>query len=427
MTAWWAGEARDADEQRRHLLDGYAARVADDLTAPLLALRAPVSVIGADGDTVRGADGSAYVDLRCGAGSAALGHRPPPVVAALHDALGSTDIGDQQLPSTLRVDLATALGATLPHGPWRWQFCGSGSEAAEFALRTAMAVTGRSRLVALEDGYHGRTGLAAAVTDPRHLPGPYPRLAVEPVRIPPEGEAGLSRVDDGVAAVIVEPVQLTDRVRPLDPEWLRALRRRCDRAGAILVLDEVKSGLGRCGPVWAHEASGVVPDMLLVGKALSGGLYPVAAYGLRDDGPLRGWRSPLRSSYGGSLLGMAVGTAALAQLVDPANRRRHRRTAEALERRLRRHLSHLGASAPRLTRHGAAFALTFDEPDTALFVAADLLHRRVLVPMPAGDTIVLLPPLTISTATAETACARIAAAVTAAATALRPGQGATAC
>ncbi|MBX7266889.1 aminotransferase class III-fold pyridoxal phosphate-dependent enzyme [Micromonospora sp. Llam7] len=91
--------------------------------------------------------------------------------------------------------------------------------------------------------------------------------------------------------MIVEPVQLSRRVHPLPADWLRALRRRCADTGSVLIFDEVKCGLNRCGPLWAHESAGVTPDVLVTGKALTAGLYPVAACGLRsDDGPLRGGR-----------------------------------------------------------------------------------------------------------------------------------------
>ncbi|MEU4555108.1 acetylornithine/LysW-gamma-L-lysine aminotransferase [Micromonospora violae] len=427
MTAWWIADPTTADSQRQRLLDDYAAHVADDISAPLRALRASILTNGGDRDLVRDPDGTAYLDLRCGAGVAALGHRPRAAVDALRDALRTMDIGDQQLPSQLRADLAADLSTTVGEGRWRWQFCGGGSEAAEFALRTAMAATGRDRVVALHGGYHGQAGLAAAVTDPRHLPGPYPRLAVEPIRITPNDDVALALIDDRVAAVIAEPVQLSGRICLLSAEWLRALRLRCDTTGTILVLDETKSGLNRCGPLWAHENSGIVPDILLVGKALSAGLYPVAAYGLRDEGVLRDWRSPLRSSYGGSLLGMAVGRAALAQLTDPDNQRCYQRTAEAFALRLRHHLGHPDDSGRQLRRHGAAFELALPNPETALFVAADLLHRRVLVPMPTASALILLPALTVSDDTADLACARIAAAVRAAAAALPSGEDATIC
>nr|WP_269440704.1 aminotransferase class III-fold pyridoxal phosphate-dependent enzyme [Micromonospora tarapacensis] len=134
---------------------------------------APVSVAATDQDRVYDVDGTAYLDLR-GGDTAVLGHRPAPVVAALRDALSRVDMGDHRLPGEAREQLAGELSATLPHGRWRWQFCGSGSEAVEFALRTALAATGRDRLVAIDDGYHGQVGLAAAVTDPRHLPDPFP-------------------------------------------------------------------------------------------------------------------------------------------------------------------------------------------------------------------------------------------------------------
>lgn len=414
---WWSAIAESGDLPKSGLLDRYRDQLAEDIVAPLAALGAQVVIEGADQDALLDGGGERYLDLRCGGGTTALGHRPAAAIAALAHTMAMVDMGDRQLPSELRALLAADLGATMSQGRWRWQFCAGGSEAVEIALRTAMAATGRNVVATVEGGYHGQSGLAAAVSDPRHLAGPFPQLSAVPLRIAPDCTASLGRIDDRCAAVIVEPVQLTDQIRPMSGRWLLELRRHCDRTGTLLLFDEIKCGLNRCGPLWAHHDSAVTPDILVIGKALSAGVYPLAACGFRVDllgGPLHDWRSPFRSSYGGSLLGMAVGRAALTQLTDPHHRRLYRDRAAAFEDELRRNVERAAAPLRRIRRHGMAFELRFNDPDTALFVAADLLHRRVLVPFPTGNCIVLLPPLTIADESMRLACERIAAAVEAA-------------
>ncbi|MER7676813.1 aminotransferase class III-fold pyridoxal phosphate-dependent enzyme [Streptomyces sp. NPDC096934] len=415
-TEWWRlGGRETARLPGWDLLHEYAEHVADGHARTLLSLRAPLSVAAATEHSLLDASGSAYLDLRCGGGVASLGHRVEPLVDALRNALQTLDIGDWQLPSALRARFAKELSATMSEGSWQWQFCVSGSESNEFALLTALRATGRDRIVALDGGYHGHTALAGAVTDPRFRAPRYQRLAHDVSHIPAYDDTALSRIDDQVAAVIVEPVQLTDAVRPLDPAYLRTVRDRCDLSGALLVFDEVKCGLNRTGPLWAHQVTGVVPDMLVAGKALSGGLYPVAACGIRvdgDRGPLMASRHDLSSSYAGSLLGMAVGQAALAQFVDPANWTVFEASAVALQKALEAHLQ--GAALPLAShRLGMAFEIKLESPDLALFVASDLLHRRVLVPFPATASLILLPPLNLPASSADTAARHIAGALAA--------------
>jgi len=403
---WWEQTGAAADRFGYELAVSYARNVADEHVNPLLALGLPLSVAGAGGSFVFDQSGTALLDLRSGGGVFALGHRNEALVRTLVTAAGTVDMGDWQLPSELRTRLAGALSDCQPGGAWQWRFCVSGSEGNELALRTAMMATERPRLAAIEGGYHGQTGLAAAVTDPRYLHAKYPPLLAEPIRLSPDASAA-GAIDKTVAAVIVEPVQLTEAIRPLEPDFLRALRRRCDEVGAVLIFDEVKCGLGRTGPVWAHERSGVSPDVLVAGKALSGGLYPVAACGIRTNGPnqaLLKWRSDFRSTYGGSLLGMVVATEVVAQLTNEDNRRAYRHAGDELEAALRPSLG------PRLHRMGMAFSIDFESPDHALFVASDLLHRGVLVPFPRASTLLLFPPFTLGTEEAGAAARAIAAA-----------------
>ncbi|WP_433615394.1 aminotransferase class III-fold pyridoxal phosphate-dependent enzyme [Dactylosporangium sp. CA-139114] len=403
---WWERTGAAARRPGYELAVAYARSVAEEHVNPLLALGLPLSVAGAEGSFVFDQSGTALLDLRTGGGAFALGHRNAAVVRALVTAAGAVDMGDWQLPSELRTRLSKALSDSQPRGTWQWRFCVSGSEGNELALRTAVMATERTGLAAIEGGYHGQTGLAAAVTDPRYLHAKYPPLLAEPIRLAPDASAA-GAIDESVAAVIVEPVQLTEAIRPLEPDFLAAIRRRCDEVGAVLIFDEVKCGLGRTGPVWAHERGHVAPDMLVTGKALSGGLYPVAACGIRTDGSnqaLLKWRSDFRSTYGGSLLGMVVATEAVAQLTNEDNRRAFRDAGDELEAALNPSLGR------RLHRMGMAFSIDFESPDHALFVASDLLHRGVLVPFPRASTLLLFPPFTLGTEEARTAARAIVAA-----------------
>ena len=410
---WWTsgsvGAEGSSDDQA---LREYADNVADEHVRPLLALGAAVAITGADGPLLRGVGNKDYIDLRSGGGVFSLGHRPTVVIREVASALARLDIGDWQLPSPLRTELAKDLSASMAGGTWQWRFFVSGSEGNEFALRTALMATDRRRLVALQGGYHGQTGLSACVTDEVHLGRAYPRMETDVVRVSLEDDSQLAKaVDERTAAVIIEPVQLTDAIRPVPLHYLQSLRRRCDDVDSLLIFDEVKCGLNRTGPLWAHHEAAVLPDMLVVGKALSGGIYPVAACGIRRDTSsrdLRHWRSDVRSSFGGSHLGMIAGRAALRELTNSDNQERFRLNGDLFEAKLRSDLESIPGWDGNLLRRGMAFEIDVHDADLALFVASDLVHRGVVVPFPKNQQLVLLPPLTMQRETSEVAATRIA-------------------
>jgi putrescine aminotransferase len=414
-SAWWQKEEALQDEgaNRRAVLE-YAEHVAQEHVRSLLGLGMPLSAESGVGPYILDADAQRHIDLRSGGGVFPFGHRPVSIIAALVQATAEVDLGDWQLPSSHRTTFARDLSATMADGSWQWRFFTSGSEGNEFALRTALMTTGRDKLVCFKGGYHGQTGFAAAVTDERHLGRPYPGIAAEVIRIDPQDQPKVERqIDAGVAAVILEPVQLTDGIREIDYGVLRAVRERCDRTGAVLIFDEVKCGLNRTGRLWAHQGSGVIPDLIVAGKALSGGVYPVATVGMRVDGlvSLSEYVHDARSSYGGGHLAMAVGRAALSELAAPTRRSEFVRCGDVLEAELDTAFGKLPARAAKLRRLGMAFEIEIGDSTLALFVAADLLHRRVIVPFPMSSRIVLIPPLTLTGEAAHEAAMAIAASI----------------
>jgi len=413
--AWWSGEKADHSEENRRSVADYALNVADEHSRPLLDLGMPVSMAGADGDFLHDVVGHDYADLRSGGGVFPFGHRPAFLIEVLTSALARVDIGDWQLPCPLRTELARMLSSTMLGGTWQWRFFTSGSEGNDFALRTALLATGRNRLAALSGGYHGHTALTEAVTDARFLGREALAFAPEVVRLRAGDTAALANeIDDLVAAVILEPVQLTDGVRPLGADYLRAIRQRCDEVGALLVFDEVKCGLGRCGLIWAHHRAGVAPDILVAGKALSGGVYPVTAVGVRTNercAALRGYRHDAKSSFGGSHLGMEVGKAALAELASMAENGQFESNGAKFEAELAEAFAQLPGGRPGLRRCGMAFEIELADDMVALFAAADLLQRKVVVPFPRSSALVLLPPLVMPSELMRKSAAEIAQAV----------------
>lgn len=233
----------------------------------------------ADGIFVWDAAGRRYLDFLAGYGCISVGHNHPDVRAAIEAVLESrTPHFLLVSPQPLAAELARRLASIAPGDLDMCYLASSGSEAVEGALKLARLATKRSRFLAAENGYHGTTLGALSVTASRKH-----RAAFEPLldcAIAPFGDTGaiereLRRRD--IAAVILEPLQGEGGVRPAPAGFLSEVSRLCHRYGALFIIDEVQTGLGRCGRMFACEEEGIVPDVILLAKGLSGGMAPISA------------------------------------------------------------------------------------------------------------------------------------------------------
>jgi putrescine aminotransferase len=267
-------------------------------------------------------DGRRLFDVHLNGGTFSLGHRHPELVAALREGLEHLDIGNHHFASGPRARLAESLARGAP-GALRYSvFCSSGSEANDVAIKTARRFTGRRRIVSAVGSYHGHTGLCLAAGDVKNAayflsegaPGEFAQV--------PFGDldalrAALAAGD--VAAVLLETIPATLGFPLPPPGYLAGVKALCEEHGSLYLADEVQTGLGRTGSLWAVEAHGVEPDVLITGKGLSGGLYPMAAAVLseRVAGWLRdnGWGHV--STFGGSELGCQVALKVLEILERP--------------------------------------------------------------------------------------------------------------
>ena len=257
--------------------------------------RFPVFWDAARGANVRDVDGNEYLDLSAAFGVALAGHAHPRITerVAAQAAVLMHGMGDVH-PPALKLELLERLTALAPWPDAQAVLATSGSEAVEIALKTALLATGRAGVLAFSGGYHGLTAGALAATDRELFRRPFERRlygGVTRVRLPTErdkpavAEAALEQVEralarrpggDPVGAVVVEPIQGRAGVRVPPPGFLAAVAEKARAAGALLVCDEVLTGFGRTGKLFAHEHHGVVPDLLCVGKAFGGGM-PISA------------------------------------------------------------------------------------------------------------------------------------------------------
>ncbi|MFN8132395.1 MAG: aspartate aminotransferase family protein [Solirubrobacteraceae bacterium] len=373
-----------------------------------------------DGYRMWDLDGCELLDFHLNGGVFNLGHRNPEVIAALTTGLETLDIGNHHFPSAERGALAEDLARLTP-GDLRYSvFAPGGGEAIDVALKTARHATGRRRIVSLRSGYHGHTGLALAAGDEHAAQfflsdGPADEFLHVPFADLDAMAAALAGGD--VAAVIAETIPATSGFPLPPPGYLAEVKALCERHGTVYVADEVQTGLGRTGPLWAIEAHGVDPDVLVTGKGLSGGIYPMAAAVLseRVAGWLHedGWAHI--SSFGGAEVGCRVARAVLDITTRESTRanvdRLAGRFAAGLEDVRRRHPEWL----VEVRQAGLVIGLRFAHPQGGMLMTK-ALHGEGLWAMFAGfDRSVLQfkPGLLLDEPAADAALARLDAAAAA--------------
>ncbi len=221
-------------------------------------------------------------NLHCNGGVFNLGHRHPETIAALTEALADVDIGNHHLMSRARADLAGMLAQLMPGDLGYTVFGVGGGEAVDLAIKTARAYTQKTAIVSALGGYHGHTGLALATGDEKYRRPFGPRAPG--FRQVPFGDLAAMEAacDEDTAAVILETVPATLGIVIPPRDYFSRVHALCRRRGCLLILDEIQTGLGRTGRLWGFEHFGVVPDMVVLGKGLSGGVYPISATVMRN-------------------------------------------------------------------------------------------------------------------------------------------------
>jgi acetylornithine/succinyldiaminopimelate/putrescine aminotransferase len=334
--------------------------------------------------------GRRVLDLYGGHAVAALGYGNAPLADAIARASRELVFQTNALPLAVRDEAAEMLAAFGPPGLGRVFFVNSGAEANENALRLALKTTGRTKIVAIEHGFHGRTAAAAAVTwgAAKSWYG-FPRTPFDVAFVPRNDVTALGRaVDSSAAAVIVEPVQGLAGAFDLAPEFLHAIRTACDRAGALMILDEVQSGMGRLGAPFGAQLYGVRPDLLTVAKGLGGG-FPCGAV-LMPHALARELKpGALGTTFGGG----PVACAAIKAVIGVIERERLLENVRAVSDAIRASC----VVGPVEAIQGRGFLLGLKTGPKAAAVRDALLKRDILVGTSADPYILrLMPPLILS-------------------------------
>jgi acetylornithine/LysW-gamma-L-lysine aminotransferase len=347
----------------------------------------PIEIVEGDGVYVSDDSGTEYLD--CGASYACvpLGHGHDAVTEAIQDQVSRLTYVQASYPVAVRTELYERLAATAPGDVEKVWLCNSGTEANEAALKFARAATGRSKIVATMQGFHGRTMGALATTWKEKYKKPYEPLIGDVEFVPyGDSDAMADAIDDETAAVIVEPVQGEGGINPPTKEFLQTARVETATSGAALVFDEVQTGMGRTGTLWAAGWADVVPDMITAAKGLGNGL-PIGATLCRD------WIAENYGSHSSTFSGGPVVSAAaeatVSTIVDegiPAH-------AADVGLYLREELETELENAREVRGEGLMIGIEVGRGANRILRELALDHQ--LLALPAGRTVVrLLPPLT---------------------------------
>ena len=357
----------------------------------------------AEGSTIWDTEGREYLDLLAGFGTLALGHRPPAVVAAVKEQLDRMPLSSRVLFNKPVADLAAELARILPGDLEKSFFCNSGAEAVEGALKLARLHTGRPGIVAAEGGFHGKTLGALSVSGREVYRKPFAPLVPGVVHVPfGEADALAAAVGEDTAGVILEPIQGEGGVIVPPDDYLPAARAICDKAGALLIADEVQTGMGRTGAMFACEHSGVVPDIVCMAKALGGGVMPLGAFSSTPKIWACMEENPLihSSTLGGNPLACAAGLASVREIERQELPARAIRLGEHALGRLRQIQQAQPDLILEVRGRGLLIGLQFTDSDIAGLVIAALAQRRVIAAYTLNnpEVIRIEPALTISEA-----------------------------
>jgi len=347
-------------------------------------------IVRGEGARVWDEAGREYVDCVAGIGVANVGHCHPAVVAAIQAQAARLITCNELFYNDARARCLERLDRITPEGINRFFLCNSGTEAVEGAIKFARMATGRKHVVAAMRGYHGKTLGSLSATWERKYKEPFAPLVPDFSHVPYNNISEFTAaVDDQTAAVILEPVQGEGGVRPATSEFLQAVRKACDEKGALLIIDEIQTGFGRTGRLFACEHFGVLPDILTMAKGIAGGV-PMGAIGIdRRVGEIE--KQSHTSTFGGNPLACAAAVAAIDVLTGEDLPRRAAETGAYFVRRLRE------IESPRIREiRGLGLMIGIELKDKAGPIAQALMQEGVLALL-AGTTVLrFLPPLVIT-------------------------------
>jgi acetylornithine/succinyldiaminopimelate/putrescine aminotransferase len=274
-----------------------------------------IEVASAEGIYIKDVQGKSFVDMIAGFSVCNIGHSHPVVIKAIQEQIAKYMhvIVYGEFIQAPQVQYAKKLTSLLPENLQSVYFTNSGAEATEGAMKLAKRVTKRTKIISFKGGYHGSTQGALSIMGDEYFKNGFRPLLPDTIQLRYNHLEDLENIDETVACVVVEPVQAESGITSASSEWLNAIAEKCKQHCALLIFDEIQSGFGRTGSLFVFEQYGIVPDILLIGKAVGGGL-PLGAFishpkmmGLLTESPVLGHIT----TFGGNPVCCAAGDAAL--------------------------------------------------------------------------------------------------------------------
>lgn len=366
-----------------------------------------ISIEKAEGIYLYGPDGKRYADLISGIGVSVVGHRHPRVIEAIHEQVDKhlhVMVYGEYIQSSVN-QLADKITSLLPSQLNCCYFVNSGAEANEGALKLAKRITGRTEIISFRGSYHGSTHGALSVSGNETKKRAFRPLLPDVRFIRFNEKDDLEQITERTACVIMETIQGDAGVRIPSPDYMSALRSRCDATGTILILDEIQSGMGRTGKLFAFEHFGIVPDILTIGKAFGGGL-PLGAFisdrkhmELFTHDPMLGHIT----TFGGNPVSCAAAVATLEVLLDDDLIGQAERKGQLIESLLQH------PSVSEIRRKGMLFAVDFESADKVSAIVNRCKENGVICYwfLSHPYSFRIAPPLTITDDEIRESCAII--------------------
>lgn len=380
----------------------FLRHVAQTSMAPMA-----LEIIKAEGALLFDAQGKEYIDLIGGISVANVGHRHPAVIDAIKQQLDAYMhiMVYGEFVETPQVQYAKLLCYHLPSSLNAVYFTNSGAEAVEGAMKLAKRVTNKTNIIAFNNSYHGSTQGALSIIGSEYWRNAFRPLLPGVYHAEYNSKTAIELIDEHTACVILEPVQAEAGVKSPSIEWMQAIRKKCDETGSLLILDEIQTGFGRTGTLWAFEQLGITPDVLLLGKALGGGM-PLGAFiadkKLMDslaDKPVLGHIT----TFGGHPVSCAAGKSAMEVLL-AENMMDSILEKQQLFKSLLHH-----PLIKDIHVNGLWLAVEFDSFDTCKKIIDRCVVNGVLTDwfLFASNCLRISPPLVLTNSQIEKACAVI--------------------
>lgn len=365
---------------------------------------AGLEIIKASGIYLEDIEGKQYIDLISGFSVCNIGHSHPAVVQAVQEqaAVYMHLIVYGEFIESPQTSYAKLLTDLLPASLNCVYFTNSGTEATEGAMKLAKRVTGRSKIISFNKAYHGSTQGALSIMGDEYWRNAFRPLLPDVWHMNYANEDVLDAIDEHTACVIMETVQAESGITVPSEKWMQSVRRKCDETGALLVLDEIQAGFGRTGSLWAFEQFGLVPDILLLGKALGGGM-PLGAF-IADKGLMQAFtQDPVLghiTTFGGHPVSCAAGKAALKVLLEGE----YINTIQRKQNILKEYLVH-----PSILSHhsiGLWMSLQFSSAEICQEIVHQCVQNGLITDwfIFAPDRLRIAPPLTITDEELISAC-----------------------